>query len=180
MVPKSSRGMDVQKQLCIEDFLVEEQVVLVSVKWSKTIQFGQRHIHLPMLPTPDPRLNPILALRDLWASAGTLHPKQQAFGIWKNGRIHTLTYYKLRAQFKTWVQDAGEDPMNFSLHSLRRGSATLAFAAEIPGEVIQSHGDWASDAYLKYISVSLNHRIRVAQALRDWSSSTELPLPPAQ
>ena len=180
-VPKAKKSFSSEKQLVVADFRLDQHVAVVSLKWSKTIQFAQREVLLPMLANPDPALDPIRALRAVWSPFGTPDPNQQAFAVFRARKTPTvLTYAKLSHQFRKWVSSAGSDPHSFSLHSLRRGAATMAFAAKVPGEVIQSHGDWASDAYLKYISVSLNHRIMVAHALRQSSISGVLHLPPAQ
>ena len=61
----------------------------------------------------------------------------------------------------------GLDPNAFSSHSLRRAGATWAFQSQVPGELIQTHGDWTSTAYLRYLDFSLNERLQVAEKMID-------------
>ena len=56
----------------------------------------------------------------------------------------------------------GLDPSNFSSHSLRRGGTSYAMSLQIPGEMVQSMGDWKSDAYKQYIDWALQDRVNVA------------------
>ena len=62
---------------------------------------------------------------------------------------------------------AGYNSVVFPGHSFRRGGATFAFAGEVPGELIQLHGDWASDAYLRYLDVSLHCRWQVGLKIKE-------------
>ena len=47
------------------------------------------------------------------------------------------------------------------------GGASFVFRVKVPGELIQVQGDWASDAYLQYLSIPLDQRIQVAGQVRD-------------
>ena len=49
-------------------------------------------------------------------------------------------------------------PAVFSLYSLRRGGATFAYQSNIEAEMIKLMGDWASDAYKRYIDISMDKR----------------------
>ena len=62
----------------------------------------------------------------------------------------------------------GENPDEFSTHSIRRGGvcASWAFAAEVPTELIQLYGDWRSDAYKKYQKFNLEYKISVANRMK--------------
>ncbi len=56
-------------------------------------------------------------------------------------------------------------PNSFSSHSFRRGGATWAFSFQVPAELVKVHGMWKSEAYLKYLDLSLEHRLQVAQVM---------------
>ena len=69
-------------------------------------------------------------------------------------------------QFRRLLVSAGvPDPHAFTGHSFRRGGASWAFQAGVPGELIQVCGDWASDAYKKYLEFSMQSRINLAALL---------------
>ena len=70
-----------------------------------------------------------------------------------------LTYPRLTFWFKKWLRDCKIDTSRFSLHSCRRGDATFLHNADIPAQMIKLLGNWASEAYLRYIDVTLNKRV---------------------
>ena len=41
----------------------------------------------------------------------------------------------------------------YSGQSFKRGSASAAFKAGVSLELVKLHGDWQSDAYLKYLTM---------------------------
>lgn len=161
LVPKRTGGFDPLKQLCRRDIIWSRECFLICIRWSKTIQTAERKFFLPLLPMQDALLCPMKALAyalKKGSSSGDV--------IFQLRSGAPLTYTVMLHQFKSWLSLAGLQHKKFSLHSLRRGAATLAFAAHVPGELIKAHGDWSSDAYRKYLSISLEQRCEVAQALQ--------------
>ena len=68
--------------------------------------------------------------------------------------------------FRDVLRSAGNKNASiFTGHSFRRGGATWAFQAGIPGELIQICGDWASDAYKQYLEFSMNDKLNLAALL---------------
>ena len=59
----------------------------------------------------------------------------------------------------------GVDSKKYGTHSFRRGAATLAFKAGAPADLIKTQGDWKSNAYQKYIEVSLHDKLKVAKLM---------------
>ena len=49
--------------------------------------------------------------------------------------------------------------------SFRRGGASFAFSCGIPSDLIKIQGDWSLDAYLRYLSSSLDHRRKLTQTI---------------
>ena len=78
------------------------------------------------------------------------------------------------------MAEIGYSSQSFSHHSLRQGAATLAFESRLPAELIKAQGDWASDAYLRYLSISMAQRCRVAEALRGEVVAAELLSSPSK
>lgn len=164
LVPKSRHGFDPDKQLCRGDFLYGDGCMVVKIRWSKTIQFANRVYYLPLVSIQDSPLCPVQAVLQLrHVQRNTSSPA--FFSIPSRKKWVPLTYAMLLRQFKGWIKQIGYDPRRFSLHSLRRGSATLAFEMGLPAEFIKAQGDWASDAYLRYINISLPQRCQVAETL---------------
>ena len=88
------------------------------------------------------------------------NPTDPAFGFWGNGEMLLVTYRHVQKQMRAWLDMIGEDSNKFSLHSLRRGRATTVFKADLPALVIKTLDDWASGAYLSYIDVTLDTRMK--------------------
>ena len=65
------------------------------------------------------------------------------------------------------LDELGIDSSLYSSHSFRRGFATFAFRNNIPADEIQILGDWRSDAYKRYISLSVEDKLDVFKSLHD-------------
>ncbi|CAC5393969.1 unnamed protein product [Mytilus coruscus] len=68
----------------------------------------------------------------------------------------------------------GINSSQYSGHSFRRGGASFALECGLPGEVIQAHGDWRSDAYKAYLDPSLSYRHQVMHAFATAFTSSSL------
>ena len=166
LVPETVESFDPCKQLLREDIKVSNDLLLVHIKWSKTIQFGGRFLQVPVLAIPGSAICPVKAYKSM-TSKVKLEDKSPAFGI-KQRRVSTpLLYSKFQSVLRKWVAAAGWDPSLFSSHSLRRGGASLAFKAKVPSDLIKIQGDWASDCYLRYLAIPLEQRIQVACQVRE-------------
>ena len=138
--------------------------ILITLIHTKTIQFGKRRLHIPLLSSPSP-LCPVAAFL---ASSSLLptHQATPAFVFMDRGRIKWLTQSIFINVFRRLVARAGiPDPSGFTGHSFRRGGASWAFQAGMPGELIQICGDWSSDAYKKYLEFSMQNRVTLAALL---------------
>ena len=162
LVPISRHTFDPKKQLTRADIQVHEHCLVVTFSWTKTIQFAQKNLQIPLIPMPNSNLCPVKAYRrmvELTPGFGEL----PAFMLNKpSGRV-PLTYKEFQRVLKHLVGQVGLDPTQYSSHSFRRGGATWAFKAGVPGELIKTQGDWSSDAYLRYLDMSLETRTMVAQ-----------------
>ena len=163
-VPESQKSFDKFKQLCREDIAVGPDCLLVHIKWSKTIQLAKRTLHIPILAIPNSPICPVHAFQQMVdrVPAGADGP---AFCVQTKQGLRPLTYRVFQARLKQLVHKSGWVAAAFSSHSLRRGGASLAYKAKVPGELIKVQGDWASDAYLAYLSIPLEQRIQVATQL---------------
>ena len=140
-----------------------EEGMLVTLLHTKTIQFGQRRLHIPIIRN-NSNLCPVAAYSKSLEFADT-HSKF-AFAI--PGSKSDVLVGLSKSMFITIFRDvmtlAGdEDTMGFTGHSLRRGGASWAFKVGIPGELIQVCGDWSSDAYKKYLEFSMSNKVELAE-----------------
>ena len=166
LVPDSTKKFDKTKHLCRRDVLLSDNLLLVSLKWSKTNQFGDRQHFVPLLAMQGSVLCPVKAFKRLISmtpgkSDGPL------FVLFKEGRVSPLTYNVLQNRLKCLISATGRAGDAYSSHSLRRGGATFAAAAGVPRHYIQQVGDWKSDAVDQYLHNSLQSRVQAAQMMRN-------------
>ena len=50
LVPDSGESFNPKEQLCVEDVKIQNKMVVVEVKWSKTLQNRQKELLLPLVP----------------------------------------------------------------------------------------------------------------------------------
>ena len=76
-------------------------------------------------------------------------------------------YVKLSELYKRWMTQSGHSG-KCTLHGLHRGGATWAFEQGIASDAICKMGDWQSEAYLRYIDISLDTCIKTMTNLCAW------------
>lgn len=59
LVPEGSDKFDSQKQFCQGDFKLAQGIMVVDIKWSKTIQYKEKVLHMPVLPFPFKQICPV-------------------------------------------------------------------------------------------------------------------------
>ena len=136
----------------------------VTVRHTKTIQFQERTLVIPLPRVPGSILCPAQAMALYLQRANvTQHVPGPLFlcDPTPDGRALTSPIFNRRV--KSLLQAAGLPADQLAGHSFRRGGATLAYAAGIPVDTIRIVGDWASNAYTAYILPQRNH---VSQAIR--------------
>ena len=154
-------AFDKTKQIVRGDVEVRQSGLLIQFRWSKTNQFGARVLQVPVLSIPGSTLCPLKAYKRMrkMVTAGNDDP---AFYLPGKRQLVPITYVQLQGFIKAMVTKVGWNPGDFSSHSLRRTGATWAVKANVPGESIEVQGDWASEAYLRYLEFSLDQRMVVA------------------
>ena len=164
LVPDSQPTFDPVKQLTRSATCIAVNPLLVEVGWAKNLLPGSQTFAYPIIPLEDDCICPVY-----WTiymlSLIPASPRHPLFCYYKGRRLTYLTYPRLTQWLKAWVSLAGEDSNLYSSHSLRRGGCTFLFESNIPAQTIKLVGQWASDAYLRYIDISLNKRIEASQAL---------------
>ena len=155
MCPKNSS--QVSKVLHHKDIVVTSRCCYITLKWSKTIQCRQREVTIPLLALSDSPLCPVTAYKLLCAASVF----SQSMPVFQNDSANVLLYKEFTTIFKHLIALTGRDPSGFTTHSMRRGGATWAFKCGVPEHLIQVQGDWASDAYKKYLDISLDQKMSV-------------------
>ena len=147
---------------CDFEFSEDMGLVWVNLRRTKTIQFGQRTLRVPLPAIPGSVLCPVTALSRLF-SAVPGHPEDFAFSFPDtSGRLTNFTHKAFVGRFKDSLTRIGVNSAQYSGHSFRRGGATFAFQCGATPAQIKEQGDWKSSAYLLYLEFDDPARARVA------------------
>lgn len=128
----------------------ESGALVIDLRHSKTNQYGDRVTCIQLACRPGHPLDPVAAYQRMCAlcPAPADFP---AFSMTMAGAPAALCHQDFVATTKQLVARMGGDAVAYSGHSYRRGGATCAHAAGVPGIDIMRTGDWLSDQYLDYI-----------------------------
>ena len=174
MVPISVADFNPQKQLLRQDVKILQGVLVVFVKWSKTNQYGNRLLKVPLTAIPDSNLCPVNAFLNM-TKLVPASDDDPAFGIMsRSSSLVPVTYRQLQGKIKSLMAKTGRAPELYSSHSFRRGGCSWAFKSGVPMDLIQQHGDWLSDCYKAYLTFDFGKKLSVSRdmALRILDTET--------
>ncbi len=167
LVPDSTLSFDPTKHFTRADFITRPDHLLVLFKWSKTNQFHSHITPVPLAAIPGSPLCPLGAFERMLR----LVPAPQSAPAFCLPPQHLpLSRPLFLKALASLISLAGASPKGFTGHSFRRGGASCAFAAGVPGELIKKHGQWRSDAYLRYLDFSLESQLAVSKAMASSTS----------
>ena len=112
----------------------------VTIRSSKTIQYRERSVVIPVVSSPASTLCPC-GYMSHYLSSSDLEPESPIF---------PYTYNVFSSKLKKMCVKAGLVG-NYTTHSLRRGSATF-LSTFLPLHTVRTYGDWKSWAVLLYVS----------------------------
>lgn len=138
----------------------------LQISETKTIQFSQRILTVPLPVIPGSVLCPIAALRNHIVINNISH-RDFLFSLrkGKSAKATPITYHQFNSFLKKSLSAIGKNPASFATHSFRRGGATFAFDCGLPAELIKSQGDWLSDAYQLYLEMSDTQKQRAVSII---------------
>lgn len=148
VVPSSQSAFNPKLHLRRRDVSLHSDHVQIRVRWSKTIQFRQRELLLPLPRIVGSPICPVQAVYHAFSLTPQANPDGPAF---VTHQLIPICGPTLVATIKTSLQYYGYDSRDYAGHSLRRGGASCAFNAGISVDIIRQIGDWQSNCYVKYI-----------------------------
>ena len=84
-----------------------------------------------------------------------------------------LTYEVLGSKLKEWVKKLGHDPSTYTLHGLRGGEGSnFVLTIGLVGKDLHLMGDWVSMAYMEYIDLTLDRRVKTIVKFVDEMDNT--------
>lgn len=137
----------------------------------KTIQFRERQLEVPLPRVPSSPLCPVTALQQYLASLQL--PLSSPLFVYKSQDAYRpILAHLYNAFIKASLSAIGVNPAHFSSHSFRRGGATFPFCRDAPTAFIKAQGDWKSDAYLVYLTLSTANKFKILNSITSSLSPT--------
>ena len=158
LVPEAMDRFNPEQQFRRQDVNVGlDRAMMFEIKWTKTIQFRQKLLRVPVLPAQNKAVCPVFWVHKMLLD-NPRSPQDTLFLINNPQQKLCLSANQLIYRLRKWLKMIGEDDMAFSLHSLRWGGATFTYQSDMESQMIKLLGDWASDCYKRYIDVSIDQR----------------------
>ena len=166
IVLRSRKCFDPSRNLTRSDVATNQHGLIGTFKCTKTIQFGERQLHIPLLRLPGSPICPVSAYHRM-VRLVPASSRPALFVLPSHSGLSLLTQQRFIAAFRRAISAAGlRFASAYGGHSFRRSAASWAFNHSIPGELIQIYGDWASDAYKAYLEFSVESKLAFGQQLR--------------
>jgi hypothetical protein len=146
----------------------ELQQVLVYVNFSKTNQYMQKSHVIPIPRNNDPALDLYSHIKLLFKRVRAA-PESPALSYSQNQFINHRTFTE---KLKTLIMKAGLDPSLYSGHSFRRGGASYLYSIGGTTLMVQVLGEWSSQVYTRYLSLSLADRLEAQELMATNINST--------
>ena len=159
LVPDTQGGFNPKEQLTWADVWWKGEILMVIIRWSKTLQYREKELELPLVPARTVQVCAVHWLKYLRCMV-KLKATDPIFSYPSGGKMIPLTYDKLGKMYRDWILRLGiTNVENYALHGLRRGGANHALTVGICGEDVQLMGDWKSLAYMEYIDLNMERRL---------------------
>ena len=140
LLVKSPGSLDSSQQLLRSDFHTYSWGSLVTIRWSKTIQFRERVVQLPLPAIPGSPLCPVLAIKRAWYFTGNAPPNSHAFAYLNSPdlQLKVFSYPLFLRKLRAILQSLNLPAKDYACHSFRRGGGFLCFSS---GCAYRAHQD---------------------------------------
>ena len=139
--------------------------VYIHIHSSKTIQYQQRVLVLPLPFIKGHPLCPVTALKHAFSLGPIQSGNSPVFSYPTPVGCKNLTYNVFVKELRKILSRSGHSDKHYSGHSFRRGGACFALKVGISGEIIKLLGDWRSDTYQRYLDTSVQTRLQAVTTL---------------
>ena len=135
LVPPSKFSFNKKLYLCRGDVIFDDNVAIVLVKWSKTLQNPHQGSYIIIPKLGRSPLCPVSAIQNMIKS----YPVQVNEPMFVNSH-EVITQTQLRTHLRRVLHHIKVDPSVHSFHTFRRSGATLAFNSGVDIAHIKCHG----------------------------------------
>ena len=164
---------DPKRHICASDVQFSPDGAILTVRWSKVIQFRERTLHIPLPKIVNSPFCPSSALLRVALENLPCPTPVPLIRYCSAGASNVpLTHKEFTDKLRGCLTACGLPASSFSGHSLRRGGASFALECGLPVDLIKLQGDWNSNAYERYLHPSLNLRKKVSSTMGAAASRT--------
>lgn len=179
VLPLSVQAFVPDKHLRRQDIVLYKDRLVITIRWSKTIQFKERSLTIPLFRIPNSPLCPVQAVAHAWRLCPGALADGPAF-VFRSGitqatgaELRPLTAPVFLRAVRRGIVKSGADPSSFGTHSFRRGGASFAFQVGLSSDSIRLIGDWQSlssyNIYVGHSTPSLRQAMaRMATSLQNF------------
>ena len=159
LVSETEKKFNPKEQLTRRDVWKLGKLTVVEIKWSKTNQYRDRDLIIPIIPAKCKMICPVFWINFLLQKLPCQDLDMPLFSYPKQGVMVPLTADLLAKKYKEWVKATGRNPDTYTLHGIRRGGVNHSLTVGLCGEEVMLMGGWVSNAYLQYIDLTLERRV---------------------
>ena len=153
---------DPSRHLCSSDAQFTEQGVVLTVRWSKVIQFWEKILRVPLPHIPNSVFCPSTSLLAMSLENPFSAVPSPLFQFKNGSNVTALTQSTFTVKLRACLSDLGYPSSKYTGHSFRRGGASFGLHCGLPTDLIKLQGDWNSNAYERYLQPSFELRKQVA------------------
>ena len=128
-------------------------------------RFKQKILHIPLPRIAASPFCPSTALLLALSRIPTSNKPVPLFCYPSPAGPRPITHRTFVSYLRQCLPKLGLDPSQYSGHSLRCGGTSFAMQCGVPTEWIKLQGDWASDAYERYLRPTFSLRLKLAETL---------------
>jgi len=156
----STNSWDDDKILRRMDMEFSKSGGILNIRWSKTIQFKDKVLSVPLPLLKDNPLCPTSAILNFLTLVGMMPQDSPAFAFYSaEGAVTAPTPAAVRPRLQRLLARTGLTAAHFNTHSLRRSGACFLLSKGTPLEVIKVLGDWKSDSVYDYLKPSVDQKL---------------------
>ena len=139
--------------------------MILTVRWSKVIQFRERILKIPLPHIPNSVFCPSASLLVMSLECPQTQLPSPLFQFRNGSDMQVLTQSTFTVKLRACLSALGHPANKYSGHSFRRGGASFGLQCGLPTDLIKLQGDWNSNAYERYLQPSFELRKQVASTL---------------
>ena len=157
ILPASKKSFNEKKHLTKGDVSCDDNSIRVVQKWAKNMSGYSQRRSLTFQVCSNPEMCVVTAVKNVMFLTPTRSKCDPMFVFPDTMEPFTLTYLR-----KVWTSELSKlkcDPSKFSIHSIRKLVATLAYQSGASELDIRSYGGWVSHAVRVYIDAHSDQKI---------------------